>query len=159
MAQDICLDCKETMDISLLQQDKNRTRGYRRLCKPCNNERTKKSYFKRHEKNKARRRKYREANKEKINKVQRERSKNYILKSRYGISEDIYNEMLSDQNNVCYLCGEEEKLKNKSLAVDHCHSTGEVRKLLCHACNTGLGKFKDDIELLEKAIKYLKGEL
>ncbi|MFC1920290.1 endonuclease VII domain-containing protein [Chloroflexota bacterium] len=42
------------------------------------------------------------------------------------------------------------------LVLDHNHSTGEVRGWICDSCNTGIGRFKDDIELIQKAIKYLK---
>ena len=63
----------------------------------------------------------------------------------------------------CYICGEEEGVnvygKVKALAVDHCHSTGKVRGLLCQVCNVGLGAFKDDEYLLLNAIKYLKEKL
>ena len=39
--------------------------------------------------------------------------------------------------------------------IDHCHSTGKFRALLCGDCNKGLGFFKDDIHRLENAITYL----
>ena len=51
------------------------------------------------------------------------------------------------------------EIVNKSkrrLCVDHCHTTGNVRGLLCDTCNTALGKFRDNIDLLNEAIKYLK---
>ena len=43
-----------------------------------------------------------------------------------------------------------------NLVIDHCHETGKARAWLCDSCNTGLGRFKDDISYLEKAIAYLK---
>ena len=42
------------------------------------------------------------------------------------------------------------------LSIDYNHNTGKIRKLLCHRCNHGLGNFLDDIDLLSKAIQYLK---
>ena len=47
------------------------------------------------------------------------------------------------------------KTESLVLAIDHCHSTGKIRGLLCDRCNHGLGHFKDDINLLIKAIEYL----
>jgi hypothetical protein len=64
--------------------------------------------------------------------------------------------MLADQNNCCAICDSHVTLFKKQLAVDHNHETGEVRGLLCLACNGGIGKLKDSIPMLEKAIKYLK---
>lgn len=43
-----------------------------------------------------------------------------------------------------------------NIVIDHDHSTGLARTWLCDSCNTGLGRFKDSIELLEKAIAYIK---
>jgi hypothetical protein len=40
--------------------------------------------------------------------------------------------------------------------VDHNHDTGEVRGILCHSCNTALGRFGDDVWLLQAALDYLK---
>ena len=60
----------------------------------------------------------------------------------------------------CDICNEHHTTikdrTGKSLAVDHCHTTGEVRGLLCFGCNTALGRFKDDPTLLKNAIKYLQ---
>lgn len=87
--------------------------------------------------------------------------KNGHLKRNYKITLEEYNQMLLDQNLVCAICKREEtsvdkKLgKVRDLAVDHCHTTGKVRGLLCWKCNTSLGKFQDSVELLQNAIKYL----
>ncbi len=43
-----------------------------------------------------------------------------------------------------------------NLVIDHDHTTGNARTWICDSCNTGLGRFKDNIEFLEEAIKYLK---
>ena len=79
------------------------------------------------------------------------------LKRVYNISLEEYQQMSNRQNHKCDICGSPEmNSKNKVLCVDHNHSTGNVRALLCSSCNTGLGNFKDDIILLQKAIQYLK---
>lgn len=64
------------------------------------------------------------------------------------------------QNGLCAICNKPEtafmKTKTMFLAVDHDHATGEVRGLLCTNCNNGLGRFNDNIELLQKAIQYIE---
>lgn len=89
-------------------------------------------------------------------------SKNSRYKRLYGISLDEYNEMLQNQNYVCKIChcpdiaisAHNNEIKN--LAVDHCHSTGRVRGLLCDRCNHLLGLAQDSEMLLQKAMEYLK---
>lgn len=77
-------------------------------------------------------------------------------KAKYGITLDDYEELLKDQNKECYICKKKEIQGNKPLYVDHCHVTGNIRKLLCQQCNSGLGMFKDNPELLIKAADYIK---
>lgn len=83
------------------------------------------------------------------------KAKNNELKKMYNLTLEEYHTLSLDQNHVCKICGEIEPY-NTSLAVDHCHTTGEVRGLLCSNCNRALGFMKDSIEILQSAIKYLK---
>lgn len=84
------------------------------------------------------------------------RRKGYHLSSKYGITMDEYETTLKSQNGKCAICREEKKVNGKNLAVDHDHKTKKNRGILCHRCNMGIGYFRDDEELLKKAIKYLK---
>jgi len=84
------------------------------------------------------------------------------LKKHFGITLDEFKEMQDNQDGVCAICGKEETTYDsrhkrvRSLSVDHCHTTGKVRGLLCSHCNHAIGKFNDDVTLLQKAIDYLK---
>lgn len=86
------------------------------------------------------------------------------MKRYYGINQDVYDDLLNKQDGKCAICEKEETAiykktgKVKLLSVDHCHQSKAVRGLLCSNCNHGLGKFKDDIELLKKAAEYLSEE-
>lgn len=77
---------------------------------------------------------------------------------KYGLTIEQYDRMLEEQKGLCYLCSTNiaRTNGNKNLGVDHCHKTGKVRKLLCAKCNTGLGVFNDNVELMQKAIAYVK---
>ena len=77
--------------------------------------------------------------------------------NRVRIPSAKYNELLNKQNNKCAICGIEggENNRGDKLAVDHCHSSGKIRGLLCHKCNTALGLLKDSKENLHSAINYL----
>ena len=85
--------------------------------------------------------------------------RNHKLKRAYGITLEQYNELLFKQNNKCAICNVDNngkyRKKARAFAVDHCHSTNNIRGLLCSDCNTGIGLLKDNVNFLESAIKYL----
>ena len=80
----------------------------------------------------------------------------------FGINSLDYEKLVIKQNNKCAICRKPETANDKhknykrALAVDHYHTTNKVRGLLCTNCNLMLGHCKDNIKILEKAIKYLK---
>lgn len=73
-----------------------------------------------------------------------------------------YNALAEKQNHRCAICGAEEKSRDRwngrtrRLAIDHCHTTGKVRGLLCTGCNSALGHMQDDPERLRAAADYLE---
>jgi ribosomal protein L44E len=80
------------------------------------------------------------------------------LKSRYGITEHQVVELALLQEGRCAICGAvpDTSKKRGGLHVDHDHASGVVRGLLCELCNLGLGRFKDDPEVLRSALEYLE---
>lgn len=95
---------------------------------------------------------YYEKNKDKYRKRHRIRS----LKVKYNLTEEEYDALYKKQDYRCSICNiHENETTRKKLVVDHCHTTGNVRGLLCNNCNSGLGMFYDDVSLLIKAKKYL----
>ena len=80
--------------------------------------------------------------------------KTYKLKTNYGITLQEYNSMYEKQNRKCYIC--EKGIEGRDIKVDHNHTTGKVRKLLCHNCNTSLGLLNEDPNLFHKCELYLK---
>jgi hypothetical protein len=87
-----------------------------------------------------------------------EQKRNYRLKAKYGIGIVEFEEMLTNQNGKCAICGMDGD-RGRSLCVDHCHATGMIRGLLCNGCNSGLGQFKDNANSLERAAMYLRCEM
>lgn len=88
-------------------------------------------------------------------KENKDSGKRYVLRREYGVTLDWFNKTLSEQGGVCAICGKENNRKGYLLAIDHCHEDGRVRGLLCFFCNLGIGSFKDDCSILEKAKQYL----
>ena len=93
--------------------------------------------------------KYEKSDKGKLN------SKQKYLKRHYNLTLEEYYTKLKEQNHKCAICGIDEVDLERSLCVDHDHTTNVVRELLCSACNCGIGMFKENIDYLKKAITYL----
>lgn len=88
------------------------------------------------------------ANKHKRPKICR----NWKLRRFYGISPEQYEQMLAQQNEACAIC----KTKFNGIPfVDHDHSSGWVRGLLCSRCNFAIGGFEEDILRMQEAVEYL----
>lgn len=108
----------------------------------------------------AQRKDYRLANKEKIGKMEKayrlvNGEKNRAKK--YGMTESQLFALIEKHGNSCALCGRgQEDLKHR-LSIDHCHSTGVVRGILCIPCNTTIGVFGDTTESINRVILYLQG--
>jgi len=77
------------------------------------------------------------------------------LLAKYKLDLTAYENMLEKQNNVCAICKSND-WGRPSPSVDHCHTTGLVRGLLCNSCNRALGLFKDNAEVLTNAANYIK---
>lgn len=87
----------------------------------------------------------------------RSMSRARTLKKTYGITVDDYNTLLREQNGVCALCHEFVLRANTNfLCVDHNHTTGKVRGLLCYLCNSSIGHFGDDAQQLRAAAEYVE---
>jgi hypothetical protein len=84
----------------------------------------------------------------------------YDLNKSYGITVEKYNELYKIQGGKCAICNEDASVKlkgrKKNLCVDHCHDTGVIRGLLCDPCNRAIGLLKDDFNVIQNAIDYLK---
>lgn len=83
------------------------------------------------------------------------RRKNSQLLRDFGITLMDYEIQMARQSGVCASCGDPPP-PDKYLSVDHKHSTGEPRALLCNGCNLGIGFFKEDPDRLLKAVEYLR---
>lgn len=155
-----CKNTKETNNFSKCIKSKD---GFYSHCRACkseiarnyrkNNPEKSKEYDRRRgakyrEKSKERRKVYYQENKDKF------RDRRFLKK--FGITLDEYNKIFEEQNGCCVICEKHQIEFERALAVDHNHKTGEVRGLLCTYCNMGIGQLNENIEVLERAIKYLK---
>lgn len=132
-----CCKCKELLPVERFSIKRNRKRGYSYDCKDCHNKYVREVWYtKNREKQIASSKKWSETNSVRV------------LANKYKCSEKLIIELQARAK--CDLCGE-----TRDLNIDHCHNSGLVRGILCRSCNVGLGIFKDNKELLAKAIDYL----
>src|SRR5262245_41819246 len=150
-----CTRCKKIQPITAFRKRTASFDGLMPSCKECDNE-AKRRYNQRHWA------KQLERNAEwRINNPERNRAlkQRHYLKKKYGLTHDLYQAMLEQQDGKCAICGEAYQHTTSGigpLEVDHDHNTGAVRGLLCRGCNTGIGIFGDSIDILRAAIAYLE---
>ena len=146
----ICSKCKISKSLSEFYKNKAQKDGFNNQCKKCHIAHNKKDYEKHKEKRIATNKKYRNDNLE----ADKVRKRNYRLEQVYGISFEQKLNMIEIQNGKCAIC--DDNLKNpKHIHLDHSHTTGAIRGILCNHCNMGLGGFRDSKKALLKAVEYL----
>jgi len=164
------------MTTEYFHKDKQRKDGYYSCCKECKNNQ-KHRYYMEHEKESKEKKdnahqyylehkehyaeiskQYRKENKSKIAKASKERAgrnRELQIKRKFNLTLDDYNTMINNQNNKCAICGDELKF-GKLTAIDHSHTSGKVRGILCHNCNVAMGLLKENVNTLQSMITYLE---
>lgn len=135
MTHKICCVCKVEKPYDMFYPNrgkKNLRGGVMSLCKKCSCVKSRAWGLK---------------NRDKVAYTKRE---NYLKKT-YSLNQEEYTAMVDQVGGRCEICKREES----NLHIDHDHTTGKIRGLLCLLCNTGLGKFRDNKEILREAIRYL----
>lgn len=150
-----CNRCGECRPLSDFAKNKRRKDGVQTYCRPCQLEYQRQRY--------AEPEVYarRQMNREEYKRRRVGSSRKWYLKSTYGITEEQYAALYATHDGGCWIC---EEKKDYFLHVDHNHkccpgtkSCGKcIRGLLCFKCNTALGNVNDDVELLQRAINYIK---
>jgi hypothetical protein len=143
-----CQHCKETKSHAEFHASARTFDRKDNLCKQCR--------YERHDA-------WRRANPEKAAEAARkwrkdnpERSADHSLKANYGIALGTYSDMVTAQNGKCAICASDKPGGKGRFHVDHCHDTGEIRGLLCHNCNLGIGYLKHDPRLFDAAKRYVE---
>jgi hypothetical protein len=159
-----CKECRKEDDKKYRQTHKEQAKQYRqthkeeiriknRIYNQTHREKRREIDKKYYQTHKERWKEYANIHKEEIN---FNRKKNDLMR-KYKLTLEDLKDMIQKQNNKCLICnivfGEEWK---SSPRVDHCHKTNKIRGLLCNLCNKSLGCFRDDVNILKNAIKYLK---
>jgi len=142
--------CPKCGEAKTWEKDSSAKHGYRWKCVPCRNKESNAYY---------------EANRESLLEQSRENyepeeERRDALWRKYRLTPEQYDDLVERQDGRCAICHAQEsgsRWGDGVWFVDHCHSTGEVRGLLCRSCNTALGLFEDDALRLQKAIRYLNG--
>lgn len=126
----VCTTCGHYKEWPEFIKDKNKAYGYKAKCKECK----RKDY---------------------LNRYCPAKQRAKALKQKYGITTEQYEKMLAAQHQGCKICGISSEEHGRFLSVDHCHTTGKIRGLLCHSCNTAIGLLKENLGNFRKAMQYL----
>ena len=134
---------------------KNGADGLQSYCRPCHDEYMRDYRPVNRVRIRANDKRWRDADLERTHATYRK----WDLQTSFGISPEEYEEMLEAQDGVCVICGTEPgspRAYGRRLAVDHEHQTGKVRRLLCGTCNRALGMMAENVDWLQRAVRYLE---
>lgn len=134
------MKCKRCEVMKVIEEPDRRTKDKLRYGKYCHECRkiVKREYYS----------KWANANKDRI--------RNSHLKYHYGITTEDYNRMFNSQDGKCAICNTHQSELDKVLSVDHNHTTNKVRGLLCVNCNHALGALREDSQIINGMLNYLK---
>jgi len=130
-----CRECKEEKPVGEFHKAKVNKDGRENRCKVC---------------------KKKASQTPEAKEARRARSYKYVLKHFYGMTLEEYDDMLNSQGGRCAICQTDTPGASGRFHVDHNHTTGAVRGLLCNGCNVALGHFKDSPSNCLEAYRYLK---
>lgn len=134
----ICRSCKKHLPFEKFSKQASCKSGYRKTCKDCHNQYVREIWYKKNSfKQIASSKKWRLEN------------KSQFLATKYKCDLKTMEDLLSFKK--CQICG-----RSENLHIDHCHSSGGVRGILCRSCNIGIGNFEENIERINAAISYLQ---
>lgn len=128
----ICYSCKQEKPLSDFWKDKTKRLGVGSECKDCH---------------KQRKHLFRKENKEEMRAYYRR----WHLQNKYGLTIDQYRDILNQQDGKCGACGSTHRL-----VIDHCHTTGTIRGILCDNCNKALGQVHDSTATLRGLIDWIE---
>lgn len=125
-----CARCREIKSVEEFGSNRSEKSGLTTYCRPCHS-----------------------AAMAEVRRRNHGSARNYLLKLRYGVTEEQVEQMIAEQGGICVIC-----LRDEPKHVDHDHMTGLVRRILCFKCNGALGQFEDDPDRLRRAAEYLELE-
>ena len=120
----ICSKCKIQKEVECFNKRGNGVQG---VCKVCQESRPSRIAYRKSERYKQNQRDY--------NKIRRRKSNAWYLEKGYGVTIEQYNDLFQKQNGECAICHKPQSEMKLQLSVDHCHTTGKTRGLLCQRCN------------------------
>lgn len=157
-----CSQCKEKKEFSEFRKATKEKDGFQHACRICANISTKAWRERNRESENISQKKRRATNPEKYNAMGKrwrdanpDKVKTLHLKKRYSLTLEQWNVMFSEQLGRCRICDIHQNDLKMELAVDHDHTSGRIRGLLCVRCNRAIGLLEDRVDLLQKAINHL----
>jgi hypothetical protein len=146
-----CRRCRKIKPIGFFHKAQESKDGYRNFCTECGNVPSRACMNRNKDKHNAYMRGY---NKREVFKENRYATE---LRRKYGVDQELYQEMLLKQDYKCLICTKmhDPKVKKGRLFLDHNHANKKIRGLICGFCNSMLGYAKDDITILLAAIEYI----